>query len=65
MAGNLCSFYSALFSLQPGINYTSIYSSFFFSFFNIAFWTRLLKLCVHVICCISSLILLHEKFSAI
>ena len=22
--------------------------------FNIAFWTRLLKLCVHVICCISS-----------
>ena len=27
--------------------------SFLFSFFNIAFWTRLLKLFVHFICCIS------------
>ena len=28
--------------------------SFLFSFSNIAFWTRLLKLFVHFICCISS-----------
>ena len=28
--------------------------SFLFSFFNIGFWTRLLKLCVHVTCCITS-----------
>ena len=28
--------------------------SFLFSFFNIAFWTKLLKLFVHFICCISS-----------
>ena len=39
---------------RESINILQFTPSFLFSFFNIAFGTRLLKLCVHVICCISS-----------